>query len=323
MLTEDRRPATTASPRMRPGWLALLWLASVPALAVDWSGVKEREVLLFYPGQGSWEWVMTEKDHSGAPKFREGKNCAGCHDGEQKDIGERIVKGEKLEPAPIAGKPGSIALKVATAHDAERLYFRLSWTGGPAGANRMDPDEQSHITVMIDNGQVKEAARAGCWGSCHDDAIGMASAPAGKEITKYLGASRVKLTRQGGGENFKSQADLDALLAQGTFLEYWQARLNPGKPADAAGGWILDRRHEHDPVVVAAEAEHTAGAWTVTLSRPLKAAGKGQKDIVPGTTYHLGFALHDDYADHRYHFVSLEQTLVLDAGQADFVAAAK
>jgi cytochrome c-type protein NapC len=44
------------------------------AHALDWSGVPERELTLFQPAQASWEWVMTERDHSGAPKFREGKN---------------------------------------------------------------------------------------------------------------------------------------------------------------------------------------------------------------------------------------------------------
>lgn len=299
------------------------FLAGGAAHAVDWSGVPEKEIALFYPGQASWEWVLTEKDHSGAPKFREGKNCKGCHEGEQKDIGARIASGKKLEPKPIAGRPGSLALKVQAAHDAERLYFRLRWTAGPPGATRMEPKVAAGVTVMIDDGHVKEATRAGCWGSCHDDAVGMASAPVGKEITKYLGASRVKLSRQGGAENFKSAADLNALLVQGTFLEYWQARLNPGQPAQAVSGYILDRRHKHDAAATRVEGGFAGGAWTVVLSRSLKASGPGQKDIVPGRSYALGFAIHDDYANHRYHHVSLEQSLVLDTGNADFVARAK
>jgi cytochrome c-type protein NapC len=59
----------------------------------------------------------------------------------------------------------------------------------------------------------------------------------------------------------------------------------------------------------------------VELSRPLVASGTNQKSIVAGRTYTVGFALHDDYADHRHHYVSFEHTLVLDAGAADFVAA--
>jgi len=37
----------------------------------------------------------------------------------------------------------------------------------------------------------------------------------------------------------------------------------------------------------------------------------------------VGFAIHDAYAEHRFHHVSLESTLVLDKGEADFVAPRK
>jgi cytochrome c-type protein NapC len=165
--------------------------------------------------------------------------------------------------------------------------------------------------------------RAGCWGACHDDAEGMASAPAGKEITKYLPESRTKLTRQGGGDNIKPQADLDAALQGGKFLEFWQARLNKGKPAVAADGYILDKRHQSDTPAIAAEGEYSGDKWVVVLSRPLKASGPGHKDIAPGKVYTLGFAIHDDYTAHRFHFVSLATTMVLDSGTADLVAIKK
>lgn len=303
---------------------ALLWLAppaAHAASAVNWAKATETQVTLLYPGQSSWEWVMTAKDHSGATKFREGKNCRSCHEGEQKAIGEKIVKGEKLEPTPPAGKPPTLTLKVATARDDERLYFRLRWTGAAAGSTKLDPKYTARVTVMLDDGHVKEATRAGCWGSCHDDAAGMASAPKGGNITKYLTASRTKVSRSGGGENFKPAADLGRMLRAGNSLEYWQARLNPGKPAQAIGGYILEKRHELAGSGVTAEATQKNGEWTVVLSRPLKATQLGQKDLAPGKTYSIGFAIHDNYANHRFHHVSFEQTLVLDQGTANFVAA--
>lgn len=303
--------------------LALAACAASSAAAVDWSTAKEQKLTLFYPGQASWEWVMTQADHSGAAKFREGKNCRGCHDGEQREIGNAIVAGgHALEPKPIAGKPGSTTLFVKTARDAERLYFQFRWKPAAASGTKMSKDA-GHVTVMLDNGGLKETARAGCWASCHDDAIGMASAPAGSKITKYLGGSRVKLSRKGGGENFKPDAELKAQLAKNAFLEYWQAKVNPGQPAKPVSGYILERRHEHPSPAVDAEARMVGGEWQVTLSRPLKAAGPGQKELVAGKPYALGFALHDNYADHRFHYVSLEYTLQLDGGKADFVAAGK
>jgi cytochrome c-type protein NapC len=151
----------------------------------------------------------------------------------------------------------------------------------------------------------------------------MASAPAGKEITKYIPESRTKLTRQGGGDNIKAQADLDGLLQEGKFLEYWQGRLNKGKPAVAVDGYILEKRHKSDTPAITAEGGFEGDKWVVVLSRPLKASGPGHKDIVPGKTYTLGFAIHDDYTEHRFHHVSLSTTMVLDQGTADLVAVKK
>lgn len=298
----------------------MLGVFGAQAQAVDWSGVEAVKVELLYPGQASWEWALTEKDHSGAPKFRAGKNCRSCHDGEQKDMGQRIVSGEKLEPRPVAGKPGSTTIEVRTAYDGERLYFQLRWKPAPPSGSKLDPETAAHVTVMMGDGGVKEAARAGCWAACHDDGIGMASAPADTKISKYLGASRVKLARSGGGENYKPAAELDKLVQQGAFLEYWQAKLNPGQPAQAASGYVLDRRHEHNPAASSASATFQDGWWTVELSRALAATGATQKVLAAGKTYTLGIALHDDFSDHRHHYVSLERTLALDAGTADFVA---
>ncbi len=298
-----------------------LGLPAIADAAVDWDKVPAADVAVFYPGQASWEWVMTEKDHSGAPKFREGKNCKSCHQGEQKDMGAKVVKGEKLEPMPPKGKAGSLVLKVQTAHDADRFYVRVRYSAG-SGNSGADAKVAARVTVMLDDGSVKEAPRAGCWGSCHDDAQGMASGGDGSR-SKYLGASRVKLARSGGGDNVKPAADLATLMAGGVFLEYLQARLNPGQPAVAASGYILDARHEDAGAVGAAEASFANGEWTVVLSRPLTTTAPGHKSIVAGKTYLLGFAVHDEHADHRHHFVSFENSLVLDAGTADFVAKAQ
>ena len=44
------------------------------------------------------------------------------------------------------------------------------------------------------------------------------------------------------------------------------------------------------------------------------------KAFVPGKTYTLGFSVHAGHTARRFHYVSLEKTLVLDSGKADFVA---
>jgi len=115
-----KQPRLPISPRAAYRAFAVLCAALVApsAQAIGWGRVTPTKVELFYPGQASWEWALTEKDHSGAPKFRAGKNCRSCHDGEQQDIGNRIASGQKLEPDPITGNPGSNTLEVRAAYDA-------------------------------------------------------------------------------------------------------------------------------------------------------------------------------------------------------------
>jgi hypothetical protein len=57
----------------------------------------------------------------------------------------------------------------------------------------------------------------------------------------------------------------------------------------------------------------------VTFSRKLIAGGV-YKDFVPGRLYTIGLAIHAGHTNHRFHYVSLERTMALDQGAADFVA---
>lgn len=300
---------------------AAVIFAAPPARAIDWDSVPGKDITLFYPGQASWEWALTKKSHSGAAKFRKGKNCRGCHEGEEADIGNLIVSGKKLEPEPIDSKRGTIPLKVKAAYDDKRFYFRLEWTEQTLnGFPVRDKDFEAKITVMLDDGSVTEAKRAGCWGACHDDANRMASSQEDIEITKYLARSRTRITRRGGGLNFKPEADIEALAKRGYFLEYWQARLNHTKTPVPAAGYILKARQEVKAGEVTAEAQFSHGSWVVILSRPLAPSAPFTKDLVSGKTYSVGFAVHDAFAAGRHHHISLEHTFVLGKGAADIVA---
>jgi cytochrome c-type protein NapC len=296
-----------------------LAIVATPAAAIDWNRVDGKIVPLFHPGQASWEWVLTQSDHSGAKKFRGGKNCKECHQGEEHQIGDLINSGKKLEPLPLAGRPGSVDLTVKTTHDGDRLYFRLEWSEVPAGGAKMDPEFAAKVTIMLEDGSTVEGKRAGCWGACHADLAGMAN-DGGAKLTKYLTGSRTKVTRKGGGENYKIDSALTKLLGAGKFFEYWQARLNQGSPAKGFGGYALEKRHFENAGDVSAEAQFQDGKWAVVLSRKMKISKSGRKNIVPGGTYHIGFAVHDGHAGGRYHYVSFEHTLAIDAGGADFVA---
>ena len=300
-------------------WI-LLAAGLVPAAAApNWSAVPAKDVMLFYPGQSSWEWMLTPSDHPGADKFRAGKNCAACHIGDERNMGALLVSGKKNEPTPIPGKPGSIGAKVQFAHDDQNLYVRLMIAAGSQPNAKMDNADESKVTMMIEPGTVPEAGRAGCWASCHEDSAGMPAA-GGADRTMYLPKTRAKLSRQGGGDALSP--DLAKLKAAGYELEYWQAKLNPGSPAVAVNGVISEKRQETKPTAVAAEASYAGGTWTVVLSRKLS-AGAGFIPLAAGKQYTVAFAVHSGHTAKRFHYVSFERTLVLDAGGADFVAEKK
>jgi cytochrome c-type protein NapC len=299
-------------------------LMSLPVIAqaIDWNGVQTRQITVFYPGQSSWEWVLTQSDHSGARDIRKGETCRHCHEGEEQDIGATIASGKKLEPDPGSVTRSSIPVTVQVAHDADSLYVRLQWPdAAPPAPAAAESDHESMVTMMLGDGQVVEFTRGGCWGACHDDLVGMPSAQPGEDLTKYLIESRTRVTRQGGGTSYKTEDQLQGLLDSGTYLEYWQARLNPGADPTPYDGYILEKRHQGQPSNrVRSEAAHSDGTWSVVLSRRLKADHAQDKDIVPGKTYTVGFAIHDHYATHRHHLVSFEYTLRLDSGDADLLA---
>jgi cytochrome c-type protein NapC len=296
---------------------AAAMMLPMSAHAVDWNKVNGKDVVLFYPAQMSWEMLLTQSDHSGAGKFREGKNCAGCHEGEEKASGKLLVGDKSTEPTPIAGKPGFIMANVKTAHDGDRIYVRVEVDPGQQPDAGMDKDFATKIAVMIDDGKVPEATRAGCWATCHDNLTRMPSGGT-VETTKYLTRSRVAMSRKGGAD-LKPAAELDKIRAEGGYLEYWQARLNPGKPAVAVDGTILEKRAENATPAVSVEAVESGTKWTVIFSRKMS-AGAPHKDIVAGKSYTIGVSVHAGHAHQRFHYVSLEKTLAVDAGKADFVA---
>jgi len=304
------------------GAFALGAFVAHPAAAVDWGSVPGKEVVLFYPGQSSFEWALTESDHSGGPDIREGDSCADCHQGEQAKIGNLIVSGQKLEPNPIQGKRGSIPATVKVAQEGDRLHVRMEWpdSAAPPPPPTMDEEFEVKATFMIDDGTVVSAKRTGCWAACHADMIDMPYDPSGADLTKYIARSRTQVTREGGGESYKPGSELNQMLANGMFLEIWQVRANKSGPASAAHGYILDKRHMSDSPAVNASASFSGGTWAVEMSRPLNVGQPGYKALAPGKTYTVGFAIHDAHADHRFHHVSLEYTLVLGQGSADFVA---
>lgn len=101
----------------------------------------------------------------------------------------------------------------------------------------------------------------------------------------------------------KPGSELDALYANGTFLEIWQANLVPEKPLIVRDGHILEDLHFHEVPVVRGQASLVDSVWTVELDRAVSAEGK-RIQFELGKVYTIGLALHDQYTAGRYHLVS-------------------
>jgi cytochrome c-type protein NapC len=315
--------------------LGLAGMLSAPgahAAGIDWAGIPGKDIVLFYPAQSSWEWALTADDMSGATKFRqEGKSCVECHDGEEKGMGTNLVSGKprtfkkgdpkpSIEPTPIAGKPGFITASVKFANDGTNLYIHLDVKDGTQPDVKQDPADATKVTVMFSKATTSDVVRGGCFAACHDDMAGMASA-GGSTRTHYLPATHAKLTRQGAGDALKPDADLAKLKADGYFLEDWQARLNPGAPAQPKG-FVVFAKREQASLPLTAEGTTANGVTSVTLSGKLTPGGEFI-GFAPGTIYRVAFAVHDGHAAGRFHYVSLEHTLTIDSGAGDFVAVKK
>jgi len=323
--------------------------AGAAASDIDWSGVPATEVVLFYPGQASMEWVLNGRDHGGARPLKAGDRCLDCHEDEEEDIGALIVTGEKLEPNPIPDKRGSIALSIQAAHDSDNLYMRFQWPDAEhapvpfAEGGKMDPENQTKLAVMLtsDDEKVEFAERSGCWQTCHHDVRTMPDTPdaAALEafplasrldlsdgVTKYLKESRTEIEisgkgdkPRGGWDKLKESVDIEAALNDGQFMDL--LRFNSG--GESEDGYILEQRVMAGGQGVSFSGELEGGVWTVEMKRKLSSDQPGDISLSVGEWYNIGFAIHDDYSDARYHHVSLGFKLGFDDEDAEINAIGK
>lgn len=273
----------------------LLTPAAQAAAPADWNAVPATEITLFYPGVAAVEWITKGTEHGGARALRKGETCADCHSDEARDMGQKIVSGQKLEPSPIAGKAPFINARVQAAHDGQNLYLRFTWQQPAAsGAAKMDEKNPVKIAYMLEAGsRVELAEQSGCWASCHN---GVRTMPGGDEQkTKYV---------------------KDGSLAGGVYYDLNQWRSGENKAYD---GHIAEARvMEGGSALQGATGGLSNGTWSVVFTRAFS-GGQGDVTLEPGKVYSFGFAIHDDHASGRYHHVSLGYPLGIDA-EAPIVA---
>ena len=323
---------------------------SAPAGDVDWSAIEAREVTLFYPGQASMEWVLKGSDHGGKRAFVKGDRCFECHEDEELDIGDLIVVGDKVEETVIPDKRGSIPVQIQAAHDADNLYLRFQWEDGEhapvpfVDGGKMDPENPIKLAVMLatdseDDPKVEYAERAGCWQSCHHDANYMphqpdeaelASSPLASRLdlslgyTKYLKESRTEIEidgkgdkQRGGWDKLKSEAEIQAALENGSFMDLLRYKSGSGESED---GYILEQRVMSGGQGVSFTGSLADGVWTVEMVRKLTSDKPGDISMSLDQWYNIGFAIHDDYSSSRFHHVSLGLKLGFDDEEAEINA---
>lgn len=359
LVTEKKAHTTTApaskkaaEPVKQTAPAASTSSGSTSGSSIDWSGIEASEITLFYPGQASLEWVLKGSDHGGKRAFTKGDRCFECHEDEELDIGELIVTGEKVEPTPIPGKRGFIPVKIKAAHDNENLYLQFQWEDTEhapipfADGGKMDTENPIKLAIMLaydseDGSKVEYADRAGCWQSCHHDVNYMPHKPDDAALsgslanrldlshgfTKYLKESRTSIEiegkdgkKRGGWDKLKSEEEIQALLEDGVFMDLLRYKSGTGESED---GYILAERVMTGGQGVHFSGELKDGIWTVEMTRKLTSDQPGDVSMSLDHMYDIGFAIHDDYSNSRFHHVSLGLKLGFDNDEAEINAIAQ
>ncbi len=308
---------------------APLATAIVSNSTLNWSAAPAREIVVFYPGESSMEWVLGSK-HGGKRAFKTGDRCFDCHDEETADMGQKIVTGEKLESTVIPGKRGSIPVSVQAMHDADNLYLRFQWADAEHApvpfveGGKMDPDNSMKLALMLATDEVEYADRAGCWGTCHADLNSMPFAPEGQDVTKYLTESRTKIELRGrnnkplgGWDKRKGEDEIQSEYDAGHYMDIIRYKAGEAKTEDGA---ILADRVMDEQSASEFNASKQGDQWVVEITRPLKSGSADDIELALDQTYNFGFAIHDDYSSARFHHVSLGYKLGFDNNEAEINA---
>ena len=338
--SEEAAPAETSEPSQTAS-------AAASSGGIDWGAIEGRSITLLYPGQASLEWTLKGSDHGGARAIRKiGDRCAECHEGEQADMGQRIVTGEKLEPSVIPGKRPAIAVQVKAAHDAESLHLNFTWPKGEhtpvpfVDGGKMDPENEIKLAIMLIPESNEFASQVGCWATCHHDSRYMPDHPesatidaagdlktrleAADGVTKYLQESRSEIEIKGsdgkprGGWDKLLPADqIDSLMAEQQFIDL--IRFKSGSGA-VENGHVFERRVTDGGKIVTANGALNGDTWSVTMTIPKSGDQAGDIAIDPANGYTIGVAIHDDYTTARFHHVSIEYRLGFDNAEAEINA---
>ena len=246
--------------------------AADPA-SIQWASVPTKSLTLFYPGQSTFQWLRGT-EHPGASVVNAGGACLTCHNGSEQKLGDSLVKANKLEPTPVAGKNGALELKVQVAYDDQNAYFRFQWktrNGAPGdvypyyrfdgkdwkayGAPRLAAPAykgeqpavyEDRMSMLIDDGGVPGFAAQGCWLTCHAGERDNPKQPTTAEVQANALYAAIKrndvrkylpATRTdalASWDKGKSVEEIEKIKAAGGFLDLIQWRAHRSNPVGMA-----------------------------------------------------------------------------------------
>lgn len=305
----------------------------------DWGRVGKSQVVLFYPGVTSWEFLTSEDHRLGGKEILKGKkDCRHCHLSKEGDLdlkAEEIASGtvkmkrshNPFEPEPSAGRKGVVSATMQAAYDADYLYLKVEWDSrGAAWARKKGPESvPDRVSVQLNKAE-PSFRKYGCFVTCHSDLNTMPSAPPKKEVGShpyYRGLERndVRLyayyakTSWNGRLNEK---ELEKKLKEGGRIDLRAVEFEDGKAA-AKDGWVFDDRVWDD------DGDDASGSWSngrYSAVFRIKLQSKDPFDafVSDGDIVTIGLAIHDDGVAKRKHYVSFPLTIGLGAGGADVKA---
>ena len=209
--------------------------------------------------------------------------CTNCHTGTEKTLGDKIVKGGPLEPAPVKDKNGTVDLKVQAAYDAKNAYLRFQWKtlnpypGSEHQYLRFDGSEwkvygypkldkvvqdgaqpgiyEDRMTIMIDDGKVPLFAQQGCWLTCHNGQRDMPKQFTNDEVKANALLTAIKKndvrkylpdtrTDPSDWKSGKSVEDIAKIKTSGGFVDLIQWRAHRSHAVGMADdGYVLEFRN--------------------------------------------------------------------------------
>lgn len=286
--------------------------ATAGPASIDWSKIKVKTVPLFYPGASTYDWLLSEEHEKGYKKVPKGAACFKCHEDDEENLGMTVLEQGIGEPKAAPNRRAVVQLGVQAAHDQENLYLRFQWKSDSKGGEAK-PDG---VAVMIGDKKVKRFSKQGCWLTCHNGVRDTRDVPSegeatkvlnAKQVTKYLPASRSDDTAS--WDQVKSADALAQIRAAGGFADLWRWKSN-GEVEDESV--LENRRNDTGDSAgdVHAEGELKDGKYTVVMWRKLNTGHpEDDKILAVKKKVRVGFAVHDNNVDSRYHYTSFPLSL--------------